>query len=349
MDEFVEMTSGLLRNVALAGIATIRNRAHRVLAKFDQSLDPAYLGHRLLLLHPPDAEDHLVAALGAELLSILQEGRPGDHADIHAIKRWLKQPEGPNILEPFPFPNPANAFNNVSDLLLRGVDVKDPQVPTGGKKNLKTRGTEMFTDGRTAAKHSDRHFAALLNLKTRYPGQPPRLTMGAILYKKKDERRQYLLCLQPKCDSIRLDDASGFPLIPLEPVQDGDRFRLVVETGKDEWERLDITPKPSALIVPSFRPGSNPPGEVLASREESGRFYFEDVNEDRYWWIAEMKDEHALRVAGEVASALARPGVDDAEWLRLASQRSRKSQACKVQPGTSDLKVSDDRVEQGFH
>ena len=46
--EFSLMTTGLLRNVALAGITAIREHAHNVLAKFEPSLDPAYLGHRLL-------------------------------------------------------------------------------------------------------------------------------------------------------------------------------------------------------------------------------------------------------------------------------------------------------------
>ena len=94
VDEFDAMTSGLLRTVALAGITTIRENAHRVLARFDETLDGAYLWHRILLPHPPDAEDHLVAALGSELVSILDEDRPGAHADIEAIERWLKRSGG---------------------------------------------------------------------------------------------------------------------------------------------------------------------------------------------------------------------------------------------------------------
>ena len=102
-DEFGSMTTGLLRTVALAGIATIRENAHKILARFDQTLDAAYLGHRILLPHPPDAEDHLVAALGSELLSVLEEDRPGTHAGIEAIERWLNRAGGPDISEPFSF------------------------------------------------------------------------------------------------------------------------------------------------------------------------------------------------------------------------------------------------------
>ena len=323
--EFVLMTSGLLRNVALAGIATIRNKAHKILGHFDETLDPAYLGHRLLLPHPPDAEDHLVAALGSELLSVLEDDRPGRHADIGAIERWLasRNDSGLNLSEPFPPQGETDAVDCWLDLLKRGIDGIDIQLPTK-KGKLKKRGTEAFATDSNTAVRSNRRFAALLSLKTRYPGQDPRLTLGTILYTQGDSRR-YLLCLQPKCDSIRLAGKSRFPLIPLHTVQVNNgtrRFRLVVETENDEWEHLDLTPKPSELIVPLFRPGDNPPGEVRATNE-SGKFYFKDTRGTRYRWIAEMKDEHAFRIAGEVASALARPGPNDAEWLRHASRQPR--------------------------
>ena len=63
MNEFVEMTKGILSNVALEGLAALRDDVPRVLAKFDSSLDSAYLGHRILLPNPADAEDHVVEAL----------------------------------------------------------------------------------------------------------------------------------------------------------------------------------------------------------------------------------------------------------------------------------------------
>ena len=320
--EFVSMTSGLLRNVALAGIATIRNNAHKILRHFDETLDPAYLGHRLLLPHPPDAEDHLVAALGSELLAVLEEDRPGRHANISAIKRWLawRHDNGLNLHKPVSPPSHLNAVDCWLACLKSGLAAPTSQLPKEDKSTLKKKGTEQFATDRSAAKRSNRRFASLLSLKTRYPGQRPRLTIGTILYRKDTAPHQYYLCLQPKCDTIRLADESGFPLMPLNPVQGHNKkgkFPLVVEIGPDEWVDLNIRPKPSELIVPSFKPGINPPGEICAT-EEAGDFYFTATDSTRYWWIAEMKDEHAFRVAGEVASTLARPGPNDAEWLRRA-------------------------------
>ena len=76
IDEFSGITEGLLSNVALAGLTALRAEAHKLLLKFAPSLDAAYLGHRLLLPNPRDAEDHVVDALGTELHSILEDARP---------------------------------------------------------------------------------------------------------------------------------------------------------------------------------------------------------------------------------------------------------------------------------
>ncbi len=323
VDEFGEMTNGLLRTVALAGVTTIRENAHRVLARFDQTLDAAYLGHRILLPHPPDAEDHLVAALGSELISILDEDRPGAHADIDAIEYWLNGSGAPDVSDPRIFAS-ADVTKECLQLLLRGIDAVDTNYIKDGKKTLKTRGTELFTDCPAAATRSNGNFAALLSSKTRYPGQRPRLTVGTVAYSEEHDNHQYLLCLQPKCDSVRLGAASGFPFLPLAIVKDDERalsYHLAVEIHKGEWETLGIIPKPSELIVCSFEAGPNPPGEVLAAEDERGEFYFEDVVGTRYRWVAEMKEEHAFRVAGAVASALTRPGPNDAEWLRRASRQ----------------------------
>lgn len=322
VDEFVSMTSGLLRNVALAGIATIRENSHRVLAKFDETLDAAYLGHRILLPHPPDAEDHLVAALGSELISVLEEDRPGTHADIEAIERWLSRDGVPDTSVPFQFSGTASAVDRWLPLLRSGIESSKVQLPEGGKPGLVRDGTAAFTDDPADAMLSNHRFASLLKLKTRYPQQRRTLTLGTIVRISKDDRFQYLLCLQPKCDSVRLESASGFPFIPLEPVRGGSSktpVAMVVEVQTGDWKHLGATPKPSELIVRSFEPGSNPPGDVLATKETSGAFYFEDVNGTKYQWIAEMKDEHAFGIAGAVAAALARPGPNDAEWLRRRS------------------------------
>ena len=326
--EFALMIGGLIRNCALAGITAIRDNAHRILAQFEKSLDPAYLGHRLLLPHPPDAEDHLVEALGSELISVLEENRPGACADVDAIGLWLEQREheGLGIFGGFRFPKRQKASDGWRDLLSRGINDANATLPIDVKQaELGKKATELFAKDAEAALRSNRRFAALLRLKTRYPGRPPRLSIGSILSTREDDEDSYFLCLQPKCDSVRLTGSSGFPLIPLIPLEDvevnnqGTSLRLVLETGKDQWKNFGIKPKPSELSIRCFKPSSDPPGEVVATGMQDGSFFFEDEEGKKYRWMAEMKDDHALGIAGEVASALARPGPNDAEWLRKAA------------------------------
>ena len=361
VDEFALMNSGLLPSVALAGITSVRNSAHRILTRFNARLDAAYLGHRLLLPHPPDAEDQLVTALGSELLSVLEAHRPGLYTDIAAIRQWLsdkhqeeidnrEDPEREeescqreetgwqgrgdtvDLGKPFCFAEGGNLIEGWSDLLLRGIDTDGVTLPTAGKNPLKKQSTEAFAPTSNAAIRSNQDFAALLSLRTRYTEQLPRLTLGTIVLDLSEEPYKCLLCLQPKCDSIRLKAVTGFPFLPLQSVSTTSTnvpFDLVVEVVSGQWEHLATDTRPSRLIVRQFSPllGPSgeilPPGEILAEIGQSEEFLFSDSEGTRYKWISELKDEHALKVAGEVASALARPGPDDSEWLRRASRRPR--------------------------
>lgn len=330
-NDFAEMTGGLIRNAAIAGIAGIRANAHRILAKFEPSLDPAYLGHRLLLHHPPDAADHIEEALSSEIASVLEGHRPGKWADGDAIESWLAHRDSEvRLSQPLGFPGEDSAVSGWRSLLDRGFEA--PGMPEPGfasKGKLRRQATEPFAEDAEAARRSNLHFAALLTLKTRYPGRPPRLLIGSVLHSYEGEEDRYFLCLQPKCDSVRLRHSSGFPFIPLVPlteagdVRDGMSLRLVVERETDQWEHFSIAGKPSELTVRFFEPGDDPPGEVEAKEESNGRFFFEDTEGRRYRWIAQVKDDHALGVAGEVAAALARPGPSDPEWLRRSFGQPR--------------------------
>lgn len=320
VNEFAGMTEGLLRNVALSGISALRRQSHRILTRFDRHLDPAYLGHRQMLPNPADAEDHLAEALAAEILSILGDERPGEQANGQAIKEWLSAMEsnGLDLADPYAFPGDTSPVHGWYALLTCGVESEGATRPEGaGVKTLARFGTRAYAKDSAQALHSDRSFAALLSLKAEHEGRVPRLTLGTIVRENHGSHR-YLLSLQPKCDSIRLAGATGFPLIPLKA--NGNNFRLAVDVGEGAWIHFGIVLKPSELILLSFEPRSDDDGEILASCEAK-KWQFKDVNGKTYHWIAEMKDEYALMLAGDVASSLSRPGPNISEWLRRASRQ----------------------------
>ena len=326
--EFTRITRGLLQNVALAGLAALRKEVHTLLAKFNASLDPGYLGHRILLPYPMDAEDHVVEVLGYEILSILEEQRPGRVAGEQALSEWLQKADGLDFSTRIR--NGKDPIPIIMDLLMKGIEGGDYNSLAWNKTELKKSATDFFTKECDEATRANLYFSALLSLKSRYNiAIAPQLTLGTILACEANGDCQYLLCLQPKCDAVRLDAESetAFPFLPLVKTQNKPqkRFDLVVEieTGEGsetEWVYLAIKSKPANLRMYSFKPGPNPPGEVRA-QNCSGSSVFQSTDGKKYRWIAEMKDEHALKVAASFASSLARPGPNDAEWLRRAQQR----------------------------
>ena len=321
VDEFTRVSEGLLRNVALVGITNLRSNTHKLLMKLDSRLDPGYLGQRLLLKNPSDAEDHIVEALGAELLSILQDVSPKEQAGLDAIGEWLESGKSGelNLSSPFTFQS-GDDVEAWKKLLEVGIEHERVALPAK-KGRLRIRSTEAFTNDGETAMIANCRYSALLNLRTLHSDLPPHLTQGTILYGRYGKKRRYMLCIQPKCDSVRLKGDRGFPMVPMEVVDDSaKRFRLAVEMNVGEWALLDFSDKPSGLIMPSFTPAPNSNGEVVAT-VRFGKSYFRDVEGNVYRWVAQMKGEHALKISGDVASTLARPGPNDSEWLRLASRR----------------------------
>lgn len=325
LEEFARVTSGLMCNVALEGLAALRDHVHQLLSKFDKNLDPAYLGHRMLLQHPSDSETHAVEVLGAEILSILEGQKAGDEANIEAISEWLTdaQNDGLDLSIPFAVNGQAEPSDAWLKLLTVGYS-SAPNLPTT-KRNLEKRSTEVFCGSKEEAIQANRMFSALMKLKTRYSTNTPRLTLGTILRLEWGGRQsRYYMCLQPKCDSVRLKQPTGFPLLPLVIKNKNDSnatFNLVISLEDGAWEHLEYQTKPSELAVRTFEPGPMPPGEITGTPNDE-EFFFWDKQGRKYKWIAEVKDEHALKVVGNLANAIARPGPNDVEWLRLASPRT---------------------------
>lgn len=317
--QFASMTRGILPNVALAGLAALRNDTPRVLAKFDAQLDPAYLGHRMLLLDPQEAQDHLVEALGAELYSILEDRRPGDQGSLEVIEGWLRDKITNNDMAldiPTRISDKTDPVEMRLELLKEGVNGVPSIEPS--KNGLNQRGTGIFAVDLDVAKDSDRAFATLFSLKTHYPGTKPALTLGTILRRKKEEGGwEYYLCLQPKCDAVRLDSATGFPLMPLIMRDESGKFTWVIQEPDGEWVHLDVETKPSRLRNASFVPRKkdNSNREILPCECPRGVF-FQDIDKVEYQWVAALKDEHALRISNEVSASLSRPGPNYSEWLR---------------------------------
>ena len=100
MLEFAHMMAGLLPSVAIAGLSEVRAQSHKLLTMFSRSLDPAYLGHRVLLPNPAEAEEQLVGLFAAELLSVLEYGGVAKQAGLQSIRAWVDAMAESDALRP---------------------------------------------------------------------------------------------------------------------------------------------------------------------------------------------------------------------------------------------------------
>ncbi len=315
--EFAQMTTGILPNVAIAGLSEIRAQTHRLLTMFSSTLDPAYLGHRLLTPHPSDAEEAVVAMLVAEVLSILEHGNVAKQAGIDSIRAWISEKTENESLRPQDlFRCPHDTPSALLGFLENGID-NLREVGLRGRKW--ERVTHAFTSVESQADESNRQFAKLMHVKTRYQSPPPSLTLGTILFSETDQCGKYWICLQPKCDSVRIGERRSFPIVPMTQVQKPKCDFEIVVRHRDCWILLRVPRKPAEINMFTFEPDDDSMNKVTATSMEA-LWKITSTEGTTFEWVAELKDEHAQRIANEFASGFSRVGVSESEWVRRSGR-----------------------------
>ena len=310
--EFAHMMTGLLPSVAIAGLSEVRAQSHNLLTKFSRSLDPAYLGHRVLLPNPAEAEDQLVGMFAAELLSVLEYGGVAKQAgleSIHALINEMAERDAlrPNFLS-------VTSMDELLGLLKIGVgNTKGLQL--GGWKWEKS--THAFTSEDYQADEANRQFAKMMHIKTQYGVPPPTLTLGTILCKEST----YWICVQPKCDSVRLVGATAFPMVPMVRVTDQRKdFEIVLRHG-GSWVLLSVPRKPAEIRMFMFEYNDSSTKQVTASRNDDSVWAINPVEGPSFEWVAQLKDEHAQRIANAIGGSFSRVGVNESEWVRMSGTK----------------------------
>ena len=313
--EFAKMTTGLLPNVAISGLSELRAQTHRLLTMFSRSLDPAYLGHRVLLPNPSGAEEQVVGMFVAEVLSILEHGGVAKQAGMESIRAWVNEMAA----------NESLRLDHVSlcsqekllELLEYGIDNTDG-FTLGDWKWEKV--THVFTSDDGSAEEANCKFARMMQVKTRYGGRPPTLTLGTILFSESDKCAKYWICLQPKCDTVRITKPTAFPMVPMTTVTNSRNDFEIIVPHRDSWVLLLVPRKPSEIDMFTFESNNHSTKQVTATTSDS--IWRIDATEGRsFEWVAELKDEHAQRIANEFAGSFSRVGVNESEWMRRSGKK----------------------------
>jgi len=327
--EFAKITSGLISNVAIESLSALRDNTHLFLSNLGPEIDPPYLAHRALLPNPDDAMNHAVDIIASEFHSLLDNFEVGKKANIKAINAWLKMKKNgnPYMLEGS-WGNIELECGEICECLKVGIDRFDwdsyldsKEKQRKIKKDAYSKLTKTFCNDDVAedSQELDYKFAILTSIKNRYGGdRSPILTLGTILKKESDESdesEKYLLCIQPRCDCIRIEDNRNFSFLPLEKVGENVKSDMVIKIDDSTYKKLKINQKIYNLM--HFQFSSNCPDDQIVRAEKEGSDYiFKTTNESRFKWISELKNQHAQRIANDFAASISRVGLDESEWLR---------------------------------
>lgn len=242
----------------------------------------------------------------------------GRASNIGAIKDWILS-LGDKIELTLSLNNPITLLPDQAIEMLTlgfanwGKDLSNRQK-NGAYKLMTRMFKPMFLDDESL----DERFALLTTQRSFYQGRIPTLTLGTIVQLKTDS--SYLLCIQPRCDCVRVEANTAFLFLPMKVDQgNGEKFDMILQViGR--YVKLVLQKKTHDLRLVKFTPGQDDK-ETIVGKLANSEYYFTDVTGATYTWVGELRSEHAQRIANEFAANLSRVGLDESEWLRLWATR----------------------------
>ena len=305
LDDFTDMTAGLLPSIALTSLAAVRESEHKVLDQFRAELDPAFLAHRACLAEPEEAEGQMVSHVAEELRGLMDNAvANASPTGAGAVEKWLrgKFKEGAQV----PFGEKELSLEQTVKLANGGLKSSD----------LKEKDFKSLSGGfnGSEAKDLDERLAWIMSFRTVFNAPPPTLSLGTVVSWESDIEEQFLLCLRPRCDCVRLTAETTFLFLPLSEPQKQSQ-QIVVRLG-NQFKRLAIGRNPEGWVLRQFRP-SGRSGSVTATKSDvGGNFLFTDTCGLQYKWQGELKAEYAQRIVQAFSEDMSRVAVDESEWLR---------------------------------
>lgn len=325
VSEFSSIVRGLLPHAAISGLTAIRRNTHRILCRFSSSLDPAFLTHSALLLEPSDAEEHLISLLGSELMAVLEDEKVAEISNSAAIREWIgtRNLNYPLKVKCEEHDVEVSNRRQIGDLLTKGVyshsRVKDLDQDGEAKERLVKRfRTQLTALLEGTSKYDDSAFSELMTFRPHYGAVPPKLTLGTIVFN--SASNSHWLCVQPKCDSVRLDTTQPFMFIPLK---EASSFDICMPQG--ESKPLKLQRERKVHLVKSYKFTPDEIG-VVRARSRNGDYEFTTSGSVKLMFVGQLRDDVAQDVAHRLATRLSRVGVNVSEWQRRSLPRAIRDQ-----------------------
>lgn len=351
--EFSYLSDGLLTNVALATIASIRDATHHVLSQFQSRMDGPFFHHRSTIEIPAEAGDYAVSVVLSELKNVadmkgIADKFAGEAALSRRIQNMLggKQSIDIAVNQGGKLQKTTLSVENICSFVSQGSKaakagiVKSNPMDNGSYEKLPL----LFFGNENKSIIDTLRFGILGSLKS-YPaklpqGMVPTLSLGSIL---KDRQGRFYLCVQASCDSVRIDERTSFLLaslqkIPQKKLQEnilGRHSDHIIpipksNSGNLEFVGLALPRKPyTEILAVPFDPDLNSK-TVQARKSSSGSGWvfsasgapISNAMLPRYTgpkmfvWVADLKKRRALKTVQILAQSMGRLGYDEFEPLR---------------------------------
>lgn len=333
ISEFTEITAGIVSNAALKSISLIRNHTHNLLGILNKTIDPGILAHKALLPHPEDFSGYIQDLIKGEICSVIESDKVEEVLSDDKVTNWisrnfaelsqkikvndtdyrLEEKSITEIAQKGLFKSEAYAGiinTQAKDLGLKSKEKRKHREACDKEmhKNL----TSLFNPNGVSSTDIDLTISAINSLKHNIAlGIKPKLGFGTIII---DETGNYWLCIQPKCDCVRIKRETSFFFLALDVENGKGAFDIVLNDGK-EFKKIRVVNKVTKAKQIGFV-GDLDREIVFATTDEEFNYTFQDTSDKKYYWKGELKTEYAQRIANSFAAQIARVGTDEYEWLR---------------------------------
>lgn len=318
--EFAKLASGILQAATLLGLAEIRNNSRKILSKFGRDLDLAFLTHLAMSKPAGDALNHIVPLLVSEIESVLEDALPNPLMSDDLLKDWCMNVWKPGDHLENLFGGARREYKQIAiDICTSGFEKarEDHGIIPKLDKPAKTLKSGKFL---LPSDNSDANlrFAHFMANRTFYGNKQKTLTLGSILHD--TGKDQYLLCIQPVCDSVRLKEQRIFMFAKLHKTVDSNKplSHIVVKPDNTIVE-LSYLVNSYHCFSATFVPDEDLKQIVAKDKDEEG-FYFSDLCGSKYYWIGQLRTSHAQDAVDRFASNLSRIGLTESEWIRLLAR-----------------------------
>lgn len=319
VDLYLKFTNGLMPNFALKSLSAIRTHTPKILSVFSKNLDMGYLVHKASMEFPEDAKNLLIHifgdALGNLLMNVLPDTQSWTESWVDTyITDSQKNINGVDItrtrilIKQLLQQNSSQTDNFTSRLAQKLIEAI-PGLNKSQKHKLTSPTADLsilFEVDMMDIEESNKQFAILTHHKNIFLPlmSEPNLSLGTIVL---DEHDSYFVCIQQRCDSVRINGERRFLFLPLEA--EG-KNPLLVRNG------LKLCPCKDSYAIKTVKFCPKAGETVIKANKDHKGYYFTSVHGERFDWIVELKELHAQRISHLYTTQLSRVGLDESEWLR---------------------------------